>query len=83
MKKTLLALTIALALSTTACQPVVSRITVDNGYMNVRDMGDSYVHYELMDGDNMITCRERNTGDKYEHVVTCWPTIETYPDEGF
>jgi hypothetical protein len=42
-------------------------------------MGDSYVHYEIMDGDNMITCREHMTRSE----LACWPTIETYPDEGF
>ena len=77
MRKVMLALVIMLVLS--ACQPAVPRITVDNGYMNVRDMGDSYVHYELMDGDNIITCREHMQRSE----LTCWPTIETYPDEGF
>lgn len=76
-KKVLLA--VAAALVTVACQPVVSRITVDNGYTNVRDMGHGYMHYEIMDGENMITCREHKTRIE----LTCWPTIETYPDEGF
>lgn len=76
-------LALLLTLSLSACKRVEPRITVDNGYMNVRDMGDSYVHYEIMDGDSMITCRERQTHYVHENNLTCWPTIETYPDEGF
>jgi hypothetical protein len=74
-----LLLSALLILSLTACVPASPRVHVDNGYMNVRNMGDSYVHYEIMDGDNMITCREHMTRSE----LACWPTIETYPDEGF
>lgn len=76
-KKVLLAVLVSLV--TVACQPLEPRIHVDNGYMNTRDRGDGYVHYELMDGDNVITCREHQQRSE----MACWPLIETYPDGGF
>ena len=82
LKKTLVALIITLGGGVAACQPVepsAPRIHVDNGYMNVRNMGDDYVHYEIMDGEHMITCREHVKRSE----LACWPTVETYADEEF
>lgn len=51
----------------------------DRGFLNVRQVSPEYYHFEVLDGENLITCRA------YEDTTTlaCWPYIEKYPDEGF
>lgn len=51
----------------------------ERGFLNVRQVSPDYYHYEVLDGDNLVTCRA------YADTTTlaCWPYIEKYPDEGF